>query len=101
MPEPHPPYLRTGYKRTVLRAPSQPLVVPKLGPDAIELTGPVFGDQELGLLDHDLTKQHAGARIGERIIVSGRVTDNSGRPIPNTLVEIWQANAPGRYIHLK
>jgi protocatechuate 3,4-dioxygenase beta subunit len=100
MTDPHPPYLSPGYKSTVLRAPSQPPVMPKLGPDAIELTGPVFGEQELGLLDHDLTKQHAGAPIGERIIVTGKVTDNSGRPIPHTLVEIWQANAAGRYIHL-
>jgi protocatechuate 3,4-dioxygenase beta subunit len=100
MIDPHPPYLSPGYKSTVLRAPSQPLLMPKLGPDAIELTGPVFGHQELGLLDHDLTKQHRGAPLGERIVVTGQVTDTSGRPVPNTLVEIWQANASGRYIHL-
>jgi len=100
MTDPHPPYLSPGYKSTVLRAPAQPLVMPKLGPDAIELSGPVFGEHELGLLDHDLTKQHAGDPIGERIIVTGRVTDPDGRPIPNTLVEVWQANAAGRYIHL-
>jgi len=100
MTDPHPPYLSPGYKSTVLRAPSQPLVMPKLAPDAIELTGPVFGHHELGLLDHDLTKQHSGAPLGERIVVTGRVTDTSGRPVPNTLVEVWQANASGRYIHL-
>jgi protocatechuate 3,4-dioxygenase beta subunit len=100
MIDPHPPYLSPGYKSTVLRAPSQPLLMPKLGPDAIELTGPVFGHQELGLLDHDLTKQHRAAPLGERIVVTGQVTDTSGRPVPNTLVEIWQANASGRYIHL-
>jgi len=50
-------------------------VVPKYGPDAIELSGPVFGEAELGLLDNDLTKQHAGEPLGERIVVTGRVLD--------------------------
>jgi protocatechuate 3,4-dioxygenase beta subunit len=99
--DPHPPHLYPPYKSTVLRAPSRPLVVPKYGPDAIELTSPVFGRAELGLLDNDLTKQHAGAPQGERIIVTGRVLDSGGRPVPGTLVEIWQTNAAGRYIHLR
>jgi protocatechuate 3,4-dioxygenase beta subunit len=77
------------------------LVVPKYGPDAIELTSPVFGRAELGLLDNDLTRQHAGEPLGERIIVTGRVLDSGGRPVPDTLVEIWQTNAAGRYIHLR
>jgi protocatechuate 3,4-dioxygenase beta subunit len=99
--DPHPPHLYPPYKSTVLRAPSRPLVVPKYGPDAIELTSPVFGRAELGLLDNDLTKQHAGEPLGERIIVTGRVLDSGGRPVPDTLVEIWQTNAAGRYIHLR
>jgi protocatechuate 3,4-dioxygenase beta subunit len=99
--DPHPPHLYPPYKSTVLRAPVRPLIVPKYGPDAIELTSPVFGPAELGLLDNDLTKQHAGEPLGERIVVTGRVLDSSGRPVPNTLVEIWQTNAAGRYIHLR
>jgi protocatechuate 3,4-dioxygenase beta subunit len=94
-----PPYLSPAYRSTILRAPSQPLVLPKLGPDAIELTGPVFGPHEVGPLDHDLTRSHDGEPIGERIIVSGRVLDAGGRPVRGTLVEVWQANAAGRYDH--
>ena len=62
-------------------------------------TGPVFGEDALGELDNDLTRQHDGEPLGERIIVTGRVLDEDGRPIPNTLVEVWQANAAGRYRH--
>jgi protocatechuate 3,4-dioxygenase, beta subunit len=101
MSDPNPPYLYPPYTSTVLRAPSRPLVVPKYGPDAVELTSPVFGVAEFGLLDNDLTKQHAGEPLGERIIVTGRVLDSSGRPVPGALVEIWQTNAAGRYIHLR
>jgi protocatechuate 3,4-dioxygenase beta subunit len=100
MEQSHPRYLSPDYRSTVLRAPSRPLVMPKPGPDAIESYGPVFGHQELGPLDHDLTRQHRGEPLGERIIVTGRVLDRDGRPIPHTLVEIWQANASGRYAHL-
>ncbi|WP_281179298.1 protocatechuate 3,4-dioxygenase subunit beta [Actinomadura rubrobrunea] len=95
----HPPYLHPDYKSTVLRAPSKPLVMPKLGPESVELTSPVFGHQELGPLDADLTRQHPGEPLGERIIVTGRVLDTSGRPIRGALVEIWQANSAGRYAH--
>ncbi|GII84742.1 protocatechuate 3,4-dioxygenase subunit beta [Sphaerisporangium siamense] len=95
----HPPYLSPAYRSTILRAPAHPLVMPKLGPDAIELTGPVFGHEEVAPLDHDLTRQHAGEPIGERIIVTGRVVDSGGRPVAGTLVEVWQANAAGRYAH--
>jgi protocatechuate 3,4-dioxygenase beta subunit len=73
--------------------------MPVLGPDAIELTGPVFGAHELGTLDHDLTRRHPGEPLGERIVVTGRVLDGDGRPVPHTLVEVWQANAAGRYAH--
>jgi protocatechuate 3,4-dioxygenase beta subunit len=64
-----------------------------------EITGPVFDHDDLQSTDHDLTKQHAGEPIGERIIVSGRVLDEDGRPVPHTLIEIWQANSAGRYPH--
>ena len=64
-----------------------------------EMTGPVFGYRDLKPTDNDLTRQHEGDPIGERIIVSGRVLDENGRPMPHTLVEIWQANAAGRYPH--
>ena len=96
----HPPYLHPDYKSTVLRAPSQPLVMPKFGPDSVELTSPVFGHQELNALENDLTVQHPGEPLGERIIVTGRLLDTSGRPIRGALVEVWQANAAGRYLHL-
>jgi len=63
------------------------------------MTGPVFGWDDVKPGDNDLTAQHKGDPIGERIIVSGRVLDENSRPVPNTLVEIWQANAAGRYPH--
>jgi protocatechuate 3,4-dioxygenase, beta subunit len=59
----------------------------------------VFGDDAVGPSDHDLTRRHAGEPLGERIIVTGRVLESDGRPVRNTLVEIWQANAAGRYVH--
>jgi protocatechuate 3,4-dioxygenase beta subunit len=65
-----------------------------------EWSGPVFGREGIGPLDHDLTRQFEAEPIGQRIIVSGRVTDDSGRPVPHTLVEVWQANAAGRYRHI-
>ncbi|WP_113703754.1 protocatechuate 3,4-dioxygenase subunit beta [Nonomuraea lactucae] len=95
----HPPYLSPGYRSTILRAPRRPPVPFEADPDTIELSGPVFGHEEIGPLDHDLTRQHAGEPIGERVIVTGRVLDGSGRPVRGTLVELWQANAAGRYAH--
>jgi protocatechuate 3,4-dioxygenase beta subunit len=92
-----PPYLFSDYRATRLRAPSKPLLL--LPQTLSELTGPAFGDGAVGELDHDLTRQHAGEPLGERIIVSGRVLDSDGRPVRNALVEVWQANAAGRYIH--
>lgn len=97
--DPHPPYLSPGYKSTALRAPVHPPMMPAAGPEAMELSGPVFGLAELGALDHDLTRRHPGEPLGERIIVTGRVLDLDARPIPHTLVEVWQANAAGRYAH--
>ncbi len=87
-----------GYKSTALRAPKRPLVI--IPQTLSEITGPVYGHEMIRPTDHDLTRQHAGEAIGERIIVAGRVLDEDGRPVPNTLVEIWQANAAGRYVHV-
>jgi protocatechuate 3,4-dioxygenase, beta subunit len=86
-----------GYRSTRLRAPSRPLVT--LPEEAHELAGPVFGDDTLADFDNDLTAQHSGAPLGERIIVTGRVLDEDGRPIRDALIEVWQANAAGRYRH--
>jgi len=96
-PGTQPDYLFPPYVSTVKRAPTRPLV--RLPHTLTELTGPVFGYDEVKRSDHDLTKQHAGDPIGERIVVSGRVLDENGRPVPHTLVEIWQANSAGRYPH--
>jgi protocatechuate 3,4-dioxygenase beta subunit len=92
-----PPYLYPDYVATRLRAPKQPLVV--LPHTLSELTGPAFGEDTVGELDHDLTRQHEDEPIGQRIVVSGRLLDGDGRPIRSQLVEIWQANAAGRYVH--
>jgi protocatechuate 3,4-dioxygenase beta subunit len=92
-----PDHLFPRYASTVKRAPTKPLVV--LPQTLSELTGPLFGHDEVKPGDADLTKQHKGDPIGERIIVSGRVLDENARPVPHTLVEIWQANAAGRYPH--
>ncbi len=93
----HPPLLYPQYKSTVLRAPSRPL---RLLPHSLtELTGPLLGEGRVAAGDADLTRQHAGEPIGERIVVSGRVLDEDGRPVRNTLVEVWQANSAGRYAH--
>lgn len=95
----HPPYLHPGYKSTVLRSPTKPLIPIKQS--LSERTGPVYGHESVAALDADLTKNGAknGEPLGERIIVTGRVLDEEGRPVRNTLVEVWQANACGRYIH--
>lgn len=95
----HPAYLHAPYKSTVLRSPTRPLI--PLKQTLSERTGPVYGHEKVGALDADLTKNGAknGEPLGERIIVTGRVVDEDGRPVRNTLVEVWQANAAGRYIH--
>ena len=92
-----PEYLFPKYASTVKRAPTQPLVV--LPHTLSEVTAPVFGHDEVKPGDADLTKQHKGEPLGERIVVSGRVLDENGKPVSNMLVEIWQANAAGRYNH--
>ncbi|MEM8794790.1 MAG: protocatechuate 3,4-dioxygenase subunit beta [Pseudomonadota bacterium] len=96
-----PAALTPEYKTTRLRAPSRPLVVV---PNTLtETTGPVFGRDLIGDLDHDLIHNAAApgeAAIGPRITVHGRVTDEFGKGVPGVLVEIWQANAAGRYRHV-
>jgi len=82
---------------SIRRAPAMPPI--PLPHTLSELTGPLFGEQPIGETDNDLTRQHAGDPVGERIIVAGRVLDEDGRPIPHTLVEMWQANSAGRYSH--
>jgi len=95
----HPAFIHPAYTSTVLRGQTRPLVAIK--PSLSELTGPVYGHDAVGELDHDLTKNSIvdGPPIGERIVVTGRVLDEDGRPQPDTLLEIWQANACGRYVH--
>ena len=86
-----------GYRATQWRAPSRPLApIPE---ELHTLEGPVFGDDVVERSDNDLTQQHAGEPLGERIIVHGRVLGDDERPIRNALIEVWQANAAGRYLH--
>ncbi len=93
----HPPLDSPEYRSTLLRHPKEPLVY--LPHTVADRTGPQLGPDRVGPFDHDLTTQHAGEPLGERIIVSGRLLDDGGRPIPDSLIEIWQANAAGRYRH--
>lgn len=94
----HPAYIDKNYRSTALRGPTRPLV-PIRG---ISLAAPVYGHDRVSAGDADLTAngRKDGEPQGERIIVTGRVLDDAGRPLANTLVEIWQANAAGRYIHV-
>jgi protocatechuate 3,4-dioxygenase beta subunit len=85
------------YRSTVLRHPKAPLL--QVDPEQAELCSPCFGSAGIGPGDADLTAGHAGEPIGERIIVAGRVRDGDGRPVAGQLIEIWQANAAGRYRH--
>jgi protocatechuate 3,4-dioxygenase beta subunit len=93
----HPLLDTPAYKSTALRSPKRPLI--PLPHALTELTGPLLGADRIGPLDHDLTRRHDGEPQGQRIIVAGRVLESDGRPVPHTLVEIWQANAGGRYRH--
>jgi protocatechuate 3,4-dioxygenase beta subunit len=95
----HPPLDSPGYTSTALRHPKQPLVP---APHTLsEVTGPVLGDGRVTEDDADLTRWDGGEAIGQRIVVHGRVLDSDGRAVPDTLVEVWQANAGGRYRHLR
>ena len=95
----HPPAFTQGYKSTTLRSPRLALL--SLQHSLSEVAGPVFGHGEIGPKDNDLLTNYAktGDAIGERTIVHGRVVDEEGRPVPGALVEVWQANAGGRYRH--
>jgi protocatechuate 3,4-dioxygenase beta subunit len=95
----HPPLASPEYRSTILRAPSRPLVL--LPHRLTEVTGPLLGEERIGPADADLTRQHDGEAQGQRIIVHGRVLDSAGHPVPHTLVEVWQANAAGRYRHAR
>ncbi|HET9877432.1 MAG TPA: protocatechuate 3,4-dioxygenase subunit beta [Mycobacterium sp.] len=85
------------YRSSMLRHPTHELL--HADPEEIELWAPCFGECDVDPLDADLTIQHAGQPIGERAVVTGRIVDGEGRPVRRQLVEIWQANASGRYIH--
>jgi protocatechuate 3,4-dioxygenase beta subunit len=94
-----PPAFTPDYKTSVTRSPRHALL--SLRASLSEVTGPVFGHDEIGLIDNDLLRNYAktGEPIGERIVVHGRVLDEEGRPVQATLIEFWQANAGGRYRH--
>jgi protocatechuate 3,4-dioxygenase, beta subunit len=94
-----PENLHPSYISSVLRAPVLcPIPVPQT---LSEITGPQFNDDDIRAGAYDLTQQSQGEPLGERILVHGRVIDEGDRPVPHTLVEIWQANAAGRYLHKK
>jgi protocatechuate 3,4-dioxygenase beta subunit len=92
------PLAYPAYKSSALRHPKQPLIY--LPQNITEITGPQLAAARInGEFDNDLTRQHAGEPLGERITLSGRVFDTEGKPLRNTLVEVWQANSAGRYLH--
>src|SRR5260221_14230413 len=94
----HPARLSPAYRSTIKRSPSKPLI--PMRHTLTELTGPVYGHETVRENDNDLTIQATGEPLGERIIVHGHVLDEDGRGVPDALVELWQANAFGRYIHV-
>ncbi|WBU59889.1 protocatechuate 3,4-dioxygenase subunit beta [Paracoccus albus] len=96
-----PPAHTPDYKTSVARSPRYSMI--SLQQSVSEITGPVFGHNDIDPIDNDLIKNYAKDQdpVGERIIVHGRVLDENARPVTNTLVEIWQANASGRYRHKK
>jgi len=94
-----PKLLYPPYASTVKRAPEKALI--RIPPNFSDFAAPVFGYLPIGETDHDLTRQYAEEPQGQRITVSGRVMDENGRAVPQTLVEVWQTNAPGRYRHAK
>jgi protocatechuate 3,4-dioxygenase beta subunit len=96
-PGTQPNHLHTPYASSIKRAPTKPLVA--IPQTLSEVTGPSFGAEIVAPKASDLTLGHSGEPVGERIIVSGRVLDENGRPVAHTVVEIWQANAAGRYRH--
>src|SRR5260370_24983576 len=95
----HPAPLSPEYKSSIKRAPSRPLI--PMRHTLSELTGPVYGHETVREGDSDLTTQHKGEPLRERIIVHAHVLYEDGRGVPNTLLEIWQANPCRRYIHVR
>lgn len=95
----HPPYMFKAYGSSVKRGPLEKLV--PITQTLSEITGPLFSDIKLEPGENDLTRSAGSGKeaLGERIIVVGKVLDEDERPVPNTLIEIWQANAAGRYHH--
>ncbi len=93
----HPERGFTPYRSSMLRHPLNDLV--RADPEEIELVSPVYGHSDVTAQEADLTIQHSGEPLGERIIVTGHVLDGEGRPVRNQLVEVWQANSGGRYVH--
>jgi protocatechuate 3,4-dioxygenase, beta subunit len=85
------------YRSSILRHPTKD--PDHIDPETIELFSPAFGHRDVAEVESDLTIQHSGEPLGQRMIVTGRILDGDGRPVRNQLVEIWQANAAGRYIH--
>jgi protocatechuate 3,4-dioxygenase beta subunit len=92
-----PPYLYPDYKSTRLRSPKQPLV--ELPAGAFDVPGPLVPRGFVRAGENDLTVQGKSAPLGEKMILVGRITDETGQPVRDSLVEIWQANASGRYHH--
>jgi protocatechuate 3,4-dioxygenase beta subunit len=97
MADVHPPLLSPDYVSTRTRAPLRPPV--RLEPGRSELTGPLLGEGRVKPEEADLTRDGSGEAVGQRIVVTGRVLDEDGRPVRRSLVEVWQANAAGRYRH--
>jgi protocatechuate 3,4-dioxygenase, beta subunit len=95
----HSPYIYPDYRSTPKRGPTKPLI--PLQAALGELTQPVYGHDSIGELDNDLTRnaRKDGEPIGERMVLAGQVFDEHRRPVRNTLIELWQANACGRYVH--
>jgi len=98
-PSSQPVLLHEPYRATIRRAPRKPLIL--LPHTLSEVTGPVYGPEDITEGDNDLTHQRGGEPLGERMILTGRVLDDNGRPVAQALLEIWQANAAGRYLHVK
>ena len=96
-PGTQPEYLHPPYVSSIRRSPTKPPI--QIPQTLSERTGPTFNSREIVEGASDLTARHSGVPLGPRIVVSGRVLDEDGHPQPHTLVEIWQANAAGRYLH--
>jgi len=95
-PETQPPHLAPGYRSTVQRSPAQPLL--RIPQTVTEIGGPIFTETRFPAIANIAMCDGHEAQ-GERIIVQGRVLDEDGRPVPHTMIELWQANAAGRYNH--